>query len=45
MMEMHFENLVSGEKGKMIVTEINKQSKSINTKEYQFMNLSQFMQN
>jgi hypothetical protein len=45
MMEMHFENLVNGEKGKMIVTEINKQSKSINTKEYQFMNLSQFMQN
>lgn len=45
MMEMHFENLENGEKGKMIVTEINKQSKSINTKEYQFMNLSQFMKN
>ncbi len=45
MMEMHFENLVNGEKGKMIVTEINKQSKSINTSEYQYMNLSQFMQN
>ncbi len=45
MMEMHFENLVNGEKGKMIVTEINKQSKSINTSEYQYMNLSQFMKN
>ena len=45
MMEMHFENLVNGEKGKMIVTEINKQSKSINTGEYQYMNLSQFMKN
>jgi hypothetical protein len=44
MMETHFENLVNGEKGKMIVTEINKQSKSINTSEYQYMNLSQFMQ-
>ncbi len=43
MMEMHFENLVNGEKGKMIVTDINKQSKSINTSEYQYMNLSQFM--
>ena len=45
MMEMHFENLVNGEKGKMIVTEINKQSKSINTSEYQYMNLSRFMKN
>jgi len=45
MMETHFENLVNGEKGKMIVTEINKQSKSINTSEYQYMNLSQFMKN
>jgi len=45
MMEMHFENLVNGEKGKMIVTEINKQFKSINTSEYQYMNLSRFMQN
>lgn len=45
MMEMHFENLENGEKGKMVVTEINKQSKSINTSDYQYMNLSQFMKN
>lgn len=45
MMEMHFENLVNGEKGKMLVTEINKQSKSIDTSEYQYMNLSRFMKN
>lgn len=45
MMEMHYENLVNGEKSKMTVTKINKQVKSIEPSQYQFMNLSQFMQN
>lgn len=45
MMEMHFENLVNGEKGTMHATKINKQLKSIEPSQYQFMNLNQFMQN
>lgn len=45
MMEMHFEDLANDEKGKMIVTKIDKQLKSIEPSQYQFMNLNQFMQN
>jgi hypothetical protein len=45
MMEMHFEHKSKDERGKMIVKEIRKESKSIETEGYQFMNLSQFMQN
>ncbi len=45
MMEMNFENISKNEKGSMVVTKISKKSKSINTKDYQMMNLSRFMQN
>ena len=45
MMEMQFEHKSKDESGKMIVKEIRKESKSIETEGYQFMNLSQFMQN
>ena len=45
MMEMQFENKNKDERGKMVVKEIRKESKSIDTEGYQFMNLSQFMQN
>lgn len=45
MMEMQFEHKTKDERGKMIVKEIRKESKSIETEGYQFMNLSQFMQN
>ena len=43
LMEMNFEHKTKNEKGKMVVKEIRKESKSINTDGYQFMNLSQFM--
>jgi hypothetical protein len=45
MMEMDFESKSNNERGKMIVKEIRKESKSISTAGYQFMNLSQFMKN
>ena len=45
MMEMNFESKTSNERGKMIVKEIRKESRSISTSGYQFMNLSQFMKN
>lgn len=45
MMEMHFEHKSKDESGKMVVKEIRKESKSIQTEGYQFMNLSQFMKN
>lgn len=44
-MEMHYENLANGEKGKMLVTKIEKQPKSIEPSQYQFINLNQLMQN
>jgi len=43
LMEMNFEHKTKNENGKMVVKEIRKESKSINTDGYQFMNLSQFM--
>lgn len=45
MMEMHYEDVLNGESGKMIAKEINKQLKSINSSEYQYMDLSQLMKN
>lgn len=45
MMEMHYENKSKNEKGSMVVTGISKNIKTINTKDYQMMNLSGFMQN
>jgi hypothetical protein len=45
MMEMQFEHKNKDERGSMVVKEIRKQSKSVDTQDYQFMNLSQFMQN
>ena len=45
MMEMNFEHKSKEERGKMIVKEIRKESKSVSTEGYQFMNLSQFMKN
>lgn len=45
MMEMQFEHKSKDEHGKMMVKQIRKESKSIDTEKYQFMNLSQFMQN
>ena len=44
MMEMNFEHKTGKGKGKMLVKEIRKESRSIETGGYQFMNLSQFMQ-
>ncbi len=43
MMEMYFQNTETGEKTSMIVKDISKKNRSINTKDYQFMNLSKFM--
>jgi len=45
MMEMHYEDVLNGESGKMVAKEINKQFKSINSSEYQYMDLSQLMKN
>jgi hypothetical protein len=45
MMEMNFEHKTKKEKGKMVVKEIRKESRDIDTGGYRFMNLSQFMQN
>ncbi len=44
MMEMNFEQKTGKGKGRMLVKEIRKESRSIETAGYQFMNLSQFMQ-
>lgn len=43
MMEMDYENTKSGDKSKMTVVEIQEKSKSIHTKDFQYMNLSRFM--
>ena len=43
MMEMQFEHKSKDERGKMMVKEIRKESKTIETEGYQFMNLSRFM--
>ena len=42
---MYFKHKNKDEWGKMVVKEIRKESKSVETSGYQFMNLSQFMQN
>lgn len=44
MMEMNFEHKTKKDRGKLLVKEIRKESRSVETGGYQFMNLSQFMQ-
>lgn len=43
MMEMDYENTISGDKSRMTVIDIQKKSKAIQTDDFQYMNISQFM--
>lgn len=45
MMEMNFSNSATGEKGKMVITDIQNETKTLSTEGYNFMNLGAFMKN